>query len=334
MKIFITGIAGFLGSHLADEFLSLGHEVIGVDNLIGGDMDNLNPRISFHKVDCLDLEKLNELISGTDIVYHAACTPHEGLSVFSPAKIVNNTFQITANTLSAAIKNKVKRFVQCSSMARYGQQDKIPFKEDMQCKPQDPYGIAKYASELLIKNLCDTHSIEYVITVPHNIIGARQKYDDPYRNVASIMTNRMLQNKPAYIYGDGEQMRCFTFIEDVISCLREAGMREGISGEIINIGPDSNYITINKLYEKLSNLLLFNKEPIYVKERPQEVKFATCSADKAKKLLGFKEKITLDDGLKNLVEYIKSKGPKPFRYHLDLEIINKKTPKTWSEKLI
>ena len=89
--------------------------------------------------------------------------------------------------------------------------------------------------ELLIKNLCDTHSIEYVITVPHNIIGARQKYDDPYRNVASIMTNRMLQNKPAYIYGDGEQMRCFTFIEDVISCLREAGMREGISGEIINI---------------------------------------------------------------------------------------------------
>ena len=107
----------FLGSHLADEFLSLGHEVIGVDNLIGGDIDNLNPRISFHKVDCLDLEKLNELISGIDIVYHAACTPHEGLSVFSPAKIVNNTFQITANTLSAAIKNKVKKIC---SMFKYG----------------------------------------------------------------------------------------------------------------------------------------------------------------------------------------------------------------------
>ena len=143
-------------------------------------------------------------------------------------------------------------------MFKYGkirQSRKTPFDESMECKPQDPYGIAKYASELLVENLCTTHNIEYVITVPHNIIGPRQKYDDPYINVASIMTNRMLQDKPAYIYGDGEQKRCFSYIEDVVSCIREAGLRNGISGEIINIGPDSNFITINQLYEKLSNII-------------------------------------------------------------------------------
>ena len=334
MKIFITGIAGFLGSHLADDLLQLGHEVIGVDNLFGGDIENINSNVDFHNADCLDLDRMNKLIKDCDIVYHAACTAHEGLSVFSPATIVNNTFQITANALSASIKNNIKRFVLCSSMARYGSQEKLPFDESMECKPQDPYGIAKYASELLVENLCTTHNIEYVITVPHNIIGPRQKFDDPYRNVASIMTNRMLQDKPAYIYGDGEQKRCFTFIEDVVSCLREAGLRNGISGEIINIGPDSNFITINQLYEKLSNIIKFNKEPIYVKDRPQDVRFATCSADKAKRLLGFQEKINLDDGLMSLVKWIQDKGPKPFNYHLELEIINEKTPETWVKKLI
>ena len=246
--------------------------------------------------------------------------------------MVNNTFQITANVLSASIKNNIKNLF----MFKYGKirQSKNSTDESMECKPQDPYGIAKYASELLVENLCATHNIEYVITVPHNIIGPRQKYDDPYRNVASIMTNRMLQDKPAYIYGDGEQKRCFTFIEDVVSCLREAGLRNGISGEIINIGPDSNFITINQLYEKLSNIIKFNKEPIYVKDRPQEVRFATCSADKAKRLLGFQEKINLDDGLMSLVKWIQDKGPKPFNYHLELEIINEKTPETWVKKLI
>jgi len=334
MNIFITGVAGFLGSHLADDLISQGHKIIGVDNLFGGELENVNSEIEFHKVDCLDLDSLNKLIKNCDIVYHTACTAHEGLSVFSPATIVNNTFQITANTLSASIKNGVKRFVQCSSMARYGKQDKLPFDESMICKPQDPYGIAKYASELLIKNLCDTHKMEYVITVPHNIVGSRQKYNDPLRNVASIMTNRMLQDKSPYIYGDGEQRRCFTFVEDVVSCLTQAGLREGISGEIINIGPDSNFITINELFAHLSNIIQFNKEPIYVPDRPMEVKFATCSAEKAKNLLGFKEKIELQDGLKTLVNFIKEKGPKPFNYHIDLEIINEQTPETWTKKLI
>jgi len=134
--------------------------------------------------------------------------------------ITKNTYGIATSVLSSAISNKVKRFVFCSSMARYGTQESLPFREEMIPKPQDPYGIAKLASELTVRNLCETHNMEYVIAVPHNIIGPRQKYDDPYRNVASIMINLMLQNRQPVIYGDGEQQRCFSFIEDVVNPLK------------------------------------------------------------------------------------------------------------------
>jgi UDP-glucose 4-epimerase len=221
-----------------------------------------------------------------------------------------------------------------SSMSRYGTQEILPFTEDMIPKPQDPYGIAKYASELLIKNLCDTHGMKYVIVVPHNIIGPRQKYDDPYRNVASIMINRMLQGKPPIIYGDGNQMRCFSFWEDVASPLMIACESDIVNGEIINVGPDEEYITINELAKKLSKILDFTEVPIYMPGRPQEVKLANCSAEKARKLLNYRTAISLDEGLEILVDWIKSKGKKDFSYHLPLEFITDSTPKTWSEKLM
>ena len=122
---------------------------------------------------------------------------------------------------SAAIANGVKRFVYCSSMARYGTQDVTPFTEDMICKPQDPYGICKYSAENILRCLCEVHGMELVIAVPHNIIGPRQKYDDPYRNVASIMINLMLQRRQPIIYGDGLQQRCFSFVKDDVYCLEK-----------------------------------------------------------------------------------------------------------------
>ena len=201
---FITGVAGFLGSHLAERLLKDGHRVIGVDNLIGGYMDNIPHGVEFYAHDCADRDFLAKIMKDVDVVYHCAATAYEGLSVFSPHLVTHNTYGITVSVLSAAIQNKVKRFIQCSSMARYGTQPTVPFTEDMQPLPQDPYGIAKYAAELTVRELCETHGMEYVIAVPHNIIGPRQKYDDPYRNVASIMINLMLQNRQPVIYGDGE----------------------------------------------------------------------------------------------------------------------------------
>lgn len=333
MRIFISGIAGFLGSHIADKMLENGHDVVGVDTLMGGYLDNVPEDAVFHQVDCSYLNSMVKLMEGCDIVYHTACTAYEGLSVFSPHLIVQNTSQITATLLSAAIQNNVKRFIHCSSMARYGEQEIVPFTEDMVCKPQDPYGIAKHAAERLVRNLCDTHRMEYVIAVPHNIIGPRQKYDDPYRNVASIMINLMLQGRQPIIYGDGSQKRCFSFVDDDIYCLEKLAFQNNVQSEIVNIGPDEEFITINELAGTIADILNFKLDPVYMPGRPQEVKYATCSADKARKLLSYNTKTSLREGLKEMADYIQSRGSKKFRYHLDLEIVNEKTPETWKNRL-
>ena len=332
MKCFISGVAGFLGSHLAETFIKKGHNVVGVDNLIGGYFENVPPEVEFHKGDCNDLEFMKIITKGCDVVYHCAALAYEGLSVFSPNLISKNVFQSTVSLLTASISNKVKRFVYCSSMARYGT-NKVPFTENMIPKPQDPYGISKYAGELIIRNLCETHNMEYVIVVPHNIIGPRQKYDDPFRNVASIMANLMLQGRQPIIYGDGKQMRCFSFVGDVIQCLEKVAFADNVVGEIINVGPDEEFITINQLAKEIADIIGFKLDPIYVSERLKEVKLSTCSANKARKLLGYKTQTTLKQGLTELIEYIKIKGTKSFQYHLALEIENELTPRTWKDRL-
>ncbi|MCK5760432.1 MAG: NAD-dependent epimerase/dehydratase family protein, partial [Candidatus Delongbacteria bacterium] len=207
-KIFISGVAGFLGSHLADTFIADGYKVVGCDNLIGGYLDNVPAKVEFYQYDLNFHNSIVKITKDCGIIFHCAATAYEGLSVFSPFFITKNIVQSSVSLITAAIANKAKRFVFCSSMARYGTQDTVPFTEDMTPKPQDPYGIGKFSSELFLKNLCDIHGMEYVIAVPHNIIGPRQKYDDPYRNVASIMINLMLQGRQPIIYGDGEQKRC------------------------------------------------------------------------------------------------------------------------------
>lgn len=332
MKIFITGVAGFLGSHLADVFLAEGHDVIGCDNLIGGELCNVPNEVDFHQVDCIDFNHMQKLTRSCDLVYHCAATAYEGLSVFSPHIVTQNIVNASVSVFSAAISNGVKRIVLCSSMARYGE-NKVPFLESYTPKPQDPYGIGKVTCEDILRNLCEVHNVEYVIAVPHNIIGPRQKFDDPYRNVASIMINLMLQGRQPIIYGDGEQKRCFSFVDDCLYCLKEMAHRDNILGEIINIGPDENFISINQLAQTIAKLLSFDLKPQYLPDRPQEVKLATCSADKARKLLDYKTSTTVEQGLSDMIAFIKEKGPRKFTYHLDLEIINEITPRTWKERL-
>lgn len=333
MQIFITGVAGFLGSHLADTLLEQGHIVHGCDNLLGGFTCNVNPKVHFNVADCRDQETMRMLIEGCDVVVHCAATAHEGLSVFSPSFITKNIFEASVATISASIAVGVKRFVFCSSMARYGKGNP-PFTEDQPTAPVDPYGIAKVAVEQTLKVLCDVHNMEYNIAVPHNIVGPRQRYDDPYRNVLSIMANRNLQGKPAIIYGDGEQQRCFSYVGDCISCLEKMVTDPNIKNEIINIGPDENPITINKAADLVAGSCKTNLSPMYVPDRPQEVKVATCSSDKARALLDYETTTTTFDAIEQTVEYIKLKGPREFDYSFGLEIENDKTPITWSEKLM
>jgi len=332
-KVLVTGAAGFLGSHLADKLVEIGYEVIGIDSMIGGYKDNISKKIEFHKIDCCDLKKIQELMKNVSVVYHCAATAHEGLSVFSPYEITKNNFLASVSIFSAAVNEKVKRIIFCSSMARYGDL-KGPFTEDMQPKPVDPYAISKVASEDVLINLCELNNIEWVIAVPHNIIGPRQKYDDPFRNVVSIMINRMLQGKAPIIYGDGEQKRCFSYIDDCLSCLIPMLDQKDLNKQIINIGPDEEFVTVNKIAEICSNITGVNLPPIYKPGRPREVKHATCSADKARNLLNYKTSVSLKDGIQKTFEYIKNRGVKPFDYNIEIEINNELTPKTWTKKEI
>ena len=333
MKIYITGIVGFFGSHLAKKLKNQGHKVGGNDNMIQGDIENLPKDINFHKTDCCNYSEMVKNLKGYDIVYHCAATAHEGLSVFSPNFITKNIYQASVSVITASIVNKIKKFVFCSSMARYGTQ-KNPFTEDMSPNPQDPYGIAKVAVEQTLQLLCEVHGMDYNIAVPHNIVGPNQRYDDPFRNVMSIFINRNLQMKPSIIYGDGLQKRCFSYIDDVIYCLEKLALDKKINKEIINIGPDEESVSVLELAKLVANETGFNGKPIFVNERPQEVKEATCSADKARKLLGYETKTTLKDSIKHTAEFIRKRGTKPFIYNLPVEIVNNITPETWTKKTI
>ena len=330
-KILVTGVAGFLGSHLSEKLSMMGHKVVGVDNMIGGYKDNVPKNIDFFNFDCCNLKQMNEVMKDVDVVYHCAATAHEGLSVFSPVEITKNNYMASVSVFTSAISNKIKRIIFCSSMARYGDQ-KTPFTEDMKPKPIDPYAISKVAAENVLINLCELNKIEWVIAVPHNIIGPRQKYDDPFRNVVSIMINRMLQNKAPIIYGDGEQKRCFSYIDDCLSCLIPMLDQKILNKQIINIGPDEEFVTINQVSEICSNVTGNNLKPIYKKDRPREVKYASCSANKARKLLNYRTKTDLKSGIMKTFDYIKARGVRPFDYNINIEIKNELTPETWLKK--
>ena len=334
MHIFITGVAGFLGSHLAENFLKKNYTVTGNDTLVGGSMENIShlPKLKFYKTECEDLNGMTKIMKGVDVICHTAAYAHEGLSSISPKLVCENNVVGSVSVFTAGIRNKVKRIVYCSSMARYGN-IKSPYKEDQLLKPADPYGVSKVAAEQILKILSNTHDFEYNIAVPHNIIGPRQKYDDAYRNVASIMINLILQKRRPIIYGDGNQQRCFSDIEDCIAPLVKLIIDPKIISETINIGPDEETVTINSLFELISNKLKFNQQPIYHKGRPNEVYYATCSSKKARKLLNYKTSVSLSKSLDGMIKYIKENGAKEFQYNYELEIKNDITPDAWSKKL-
>ena len=332
MHIFITGVAGLIGSHLADYYIKKNYKVSGCDNLIGGNINNLNKKINFFKTDFCKLNNLIKITENVDVIVHAGAIATEGLSNFSPVLVCESNFIGSTAVFTAGAINKVRRIVYCSSMARYGDVNP-PFNEDQIPNPCDPYGISKLAAEKILINMSKLHGFQYNIAIPHNVIGPNQKYNDPYRNVASIMINLMLQNKRPIIYGDGLQMRSFSDVEDCIYCLDQLITNSEIISQIVNIGPDNNYITIKELHSLISNKLKCNLEPIYFPSRPNEVKLAYCSSDKARNLLNYKSTVDLSTSLDKIISKIKKDGVKPFEYIYEVEINNELTPETWVNKI-
>jgi UDP-glucose 4-epimerase len=327
VNVAVTGIAGFLGSHIASVLVE-DHHVRGWDDLSGGDLANVPDDAWFEQRRCQDLRE--DDFAGIDVVYHCAALAHEGLSVFSPRTITDSIFGASVAVFFAAVQAGVRRIIYCSSMSRYGA-GPTPFRETQPPAPQDPYAIAKVASEEVLKCLADVHGFEYIITVPHNIIGTRQKYDDPFRNVAAIMANLMLQGRPPFIYGDGEQVRCFTDVRDILPLYVDM-LTDDRHGYVINVGPDEEFVTINQLAFELAEIIGCPHEAIYIADRPQEVKEAVCSSDRAREMFLYTTRYTLRDTLVRLVNWIKAHGTKPFQYHLPLEIVTDKTPSTWAKR--
>jgi UDP-glucose 4-epimerase len=334
VKVFITGVAGLLGSTLAKHLLACGgYTIVGVDNYIGGIEDNVPAEVDFYNVDILDNVAIKKLMEGCEIVFHAAALPYEGLSVWSPTITATSIVSGTLSVAMAALHNKVRLFINCSSMARYGDQQP-PFTENMNTKPVDPYGLAKVQAEEHLAMLREIHGLNYVTVVPHNVIGVGQRYFDPFRNVVGIMINRSLQDKALVVYGDGKQKRSFSDAIDCIKAIKRImDSDRDLGGQVYNIGPDHNEISILGLAQAVSKAT--NKELTIESfpDRPREVKNAYCSSAKVSQEFNYSADTTLNQTLTDMVTWIKPRV-RPFEYHLEIEYQNEHTPKTWTKELI
>lgn len=320
-----------MGSWLVDELIRRDYEVISVDYLKGGSRKNINQKCRFIEIDLRDTSKVEKVCEGVDVIFHLAAYAAEGQSFFSPIQINDLNITPTNNLLVAAINNDVRKIIFTSSMAVYGDQ-KPPFSEDMPRKPVDPYGCGKAYCERMLEVFSNTFGLKYTIIRPHNIYGPRQNIYDPFRNVLMIWINRIMKDKPPYIYGDGEQMRAFSYIEDVIPPLANAAFREKTDGEIINLG-SNEVVTINKACKIVLEAMDSSLEPVHHKERPGEVKIAYCTTKKSKKLLDYTTKHSLKEGVIKMIKWAKKIGPQNAVYTLPLEI-KKRAPDVWTNKLI
>jgi UDP-glucose 4-epimerase len=340
MRILVTGAAGFMGSHLVDDLLKMGHEVHSVDDLSGGYSENVNSKAIFKQLDLRERKETQKYIEEIkpEIIFHLAADATEGRSQFTPINCTERNYMAYLNVLVPAIKSGLKKMILTSSMSVYGSQ-KSPFSEDMDTKPDDIYGISKAAMEQATRILSDVYGFKYTIIRPHNVYGPRQNLSDPYRNVVAIFINCLLNNKNFYIYGDGEQKRAFSYIDDFTPYIIKAGFNDNANGEVFNIGPCEE-TTINKLADIVLEEFFKGKEipenlkPKYLPKRPMEVKEAWCTVEKAEKMLDYKTTVGLKEGVGKMIEWARKKGPQQFKYLDELEITNDDTPPLWKDKLI
>lgn len=307
MKILITGVAGLLGSRLADWIIeNTDNEVIGIDDLSGGYLNNVNPKVKFHNFNLLDYEKVDSVFeeSNIDIVYHFAAYAAEGLSPFIRRYNYENNLLASINLINSSIKNGVDRFVFASSMSVYGNKYSPPFSEDLQQAPIDPYGVAKFSVEQDLKIAYEQHGLKYTIIRPHNFYGINQNIWDKYRNVLGIWMYQILNNQQPTIFGDGEQTRAFSYVDDSIIPFWNASQRDECIGEIINLGGIKES-SINEACNTLIKVTGADLKPLYLEQR-HETKHAYSTWDKSVELLGFEHNIDLEEGLTRMWEWAKN----------------------------
>lgn len=304
-SILITGNAGLLGSRFADWMLGNHpeYEVVGIDNLFGGYMENVDRRVVFYKRD-LVYDSIGDIFErhGFEYVFHFAAYAPEGLSPFMRKFIDLNNIITTDNVINECVNHNVGRLVFTSSMAVYGAGHGGRFVESDEPEPLDPYAVSKYACELNVRNAGTIHGLDWCILRPHNLYGKNQNIWDRYRNVLGIWMYRTMKREPIYIYGDGEQTRAFSCVDDCLEPIWVAATSKDTSGEVINLGATRS-CSIREAAEMLCNVTGVHN--IEYKEARYEVKHAVPSSEKSKRLLGYEDRTSLEDGIREMWEWAK-----------------------------
>lgn len=325
----VTGGAGFIGSHITDYLLKMGHQVIVLDDLSGGFTDNINKHATFVKGSIGDIPLLEKLFTENnfDYIYHIAAYAAEGLSHFIRSFNYNNNLMGSINLINLSIKHNIKHFIFTSSIAVYGS-NQLPMHEDMIPCPEDPYGISKAAVEFDLKSAHEMFGLKYTIFRPHNVYGERQNLGDPYRNVLGIFINNLKQNKPMTVFGDGKQTRAFSHIDDVAPYIAKCIDIKKAENEIFNIGADEPY-TVLELADIIAEALSLEKNMQFLPAR-NEVLHAYSSHQKAKDVFKIKNTKTLKEGVAQMVEWSKSHGIRKTAKFTNIEI-EQNLPPSWAD---
>lgn len=329
-KSLVTGGAGFIGAHVTNELIKLGHEVVVLDDLSGGFKENVNPKATFVEGSILNTELLSKLFEENkfDYVYHLAAYAAEGLSHFIKRFNYNNNLIGSVNLINESILHKIKCFVFTSSIAVYGA-GKPPLKEDMIPVPEDPYGIAKLAVEMELRVSHEMFGLNYIIFRPHNVYGEYQNLGDRYRNVVGIFMNQLMQGKQLSVFGDGLQTRAFSYIGDVAPHIANSINVPAASGQVINIGADKDY-TVKELAQTVMEVMNKKGELRYLPAR-NEVMHAYSDHSKAKSLFGDSSYTILKDGLNKMTSWAKNAGIRNSAKFENIEI-SEKLPSFWLEE--
>jgi len=327
--VLVTGGAGFIGSHVADHLIELGYNVVVLDDLSGGFIQNVNPKTEFIEGSINDVEMINGLFEKFKFkyVFHLAAYAAEGLSHFIKKFNYENNLIGSINLMNASVNvSSVKCFVFTSSIAVYGT-NQVPMKEETIPMPEDPYGIAKYAVEMELKESFEFFGLNYIIFRPHNVYGERQNIGDKYRNVIGIFMNQILLNQPMTIFGDEEQARAFSYIDDVAPVIARSIERKECYNKISNVGADTPY-TVNTLARTVAKVMGVECNIKYLNAR-KEVLHAYSSHDQVNKYFkGLIKNISLEEGLKEMADWVKKHGSRESQKFNNIEV-SRNLPDSW-----
>jgi len=308
IRVLITGVAGFIGSHVADHCLKLGFEVIGVDDLSGGFVENIPSKVKFRQGTVTDSTWVTGLWKDGDFdyVYHLAAYAAEGLSHFIRRFNYNTNLLGSINLINQSILHHAQCFVFTSSIAVYGA-NQTPMTEDMTPQPEDPYGISKYSVELDLAAAHKIFGLPYIIFRPHNVYGERQNIADKYRNVIGIFMNQVMKGEPMTIFGNGLQTRAFSHIDDVAPIIARAPLMKEAYQQVFNIGADQPYTVID-LAKEVANAFGVKLNVTCLPAR-KEVIHAFASHERVRRIFNTPNSIPLTVGISRMARWVQTRGP-------------------------